>query len=230
MISKRHVLIAALAALMAPLGAAAQQADDAAGGPGGADAKAAQQGTSQGPMIVERVHSGWLVAPDFKVTRLDHRTSELAGAYGGWVADENVFFGAGLYVLTNGSRDREMAYGGFVFQWLGATDRTFGYSLKTLLGGGEATLTDSFTELVPVPRPIGSTVPIAFAPQTLQFRSRQQFFVVEPEANALVRLGRNVHLTVGAGYRFIGSDRWNPDTHRLSGATGTVGVQIGGGS
>src|SRR4051794_2483931 len=35
---------------------------------------------SRGPMTVERVKSGFLVEPEVKVTKFDHRTSELVGA------------------------------------------------------------------------------------------------------------------------------------------------------
>ena len=222
MISKRHVVIAALVAAIAPLTAAAQQADDAVD-------QQRPQGSSSGPMTVEQLHRGWLIAPDAKVTRVDHATSGLVGAYGGWVADENFFFGAGVYTLANQNRNRGMTYGGFVFQWLNGADKPVGFSLKALLGGGEATLTDTFTETIPVFPPRASTAPVAFTTQTIQARVRQQFFVAEPEANVLLRLGRNLHLTVGAGYRFIGTDRYNPDSNRLQGATGTVGLQIGGG-
>src|SRR4029077_1886458 len=115
----------------------------------------------------------------------------------------------------------------------GGRDHTIGWSLKGLFGGGEATLTDSFTELVPVfplPAP-GSKTPITYVSQLQQFRFRQDFLVAEPEANLLVRLGRSVHLTVGAGYRAIGIDRRDAggDADRLRGATGSIGIQIGGG-
>ena len=222
MISKRHMVIAALVAAIAPLTATAQQADDAVD-------EQRPQGTTSGPMTVEQLHSGWLIAPDVKVTRVDHTTSELAGAYGGWVADENFLFGAGVYTLANQNSNRGMTYGGFVFQWLNGADQPVGFSLKTLLGGGEATTLESFSELVPVFPPRGTAGPVTFATQTIQARVRQQFFVAEPEASVLLRLGRNVHLTFGAGYRFIGTDRYSTDGRNLAGATGTIGLQIGGG-
>ena len=34
-----------------------------------------------GPLVLERIHDAWIVAPDFKVTDLDDRTGELAGAW-----------------------------------------------------------------------------------------------------------------------------------------------------
>jgi hypothetical protein len=32
-------------------------------------------------MVIERMHSGFVVAPDFKVTEVDRETSALAGGY-----------------------------------------------------------------------------------------------------------------------------------------------------
>jgi len=181
---------------------------------------------SQGPMIVERVHSGFLFAPDVKITELDHKTSELAGGYAGWVADEALFVGGGGYWLANRSGGRRMAYGGFVMQWLARSNDRVGFGAKALVGGGQATLTDTFTQLIRVP---------AFPPSrqtttrqvTSQVRVRDEFFVAEPEIDARVRLTKNIRLTGGVGYRLVSADRRDDD--RLRGATASVSLQIGGG-
>ena len=114
------------------------------------DAKAAAQ-VAQGPMTVERVRSGFLVAPDFKATEVDHRTSEVAGAYAGWITDNTLLVGGGGYWLANGSRDREMAYGGLVVGWLAGTDRRFGFGAKALVCGGQATLSSTIGEIFRMP-------------------------------------------------------------------------------
>src|SRR5262249_46045129 len=106
--------------------------------------------TSQGPMTIERIHSGFLFAPDVKITEVDHTTSGLVGGYAGWVAEEAIFVGGGGYWLANGSSGREMAYGGFIVQFFGRSSQRVGFGAKALLGGGEATLTDTITELVRV--------------------------------------------------------------------------------
>ena len=193
-----------------------------------ASAQTAQtpQTPSQGPMIVERIHSGFLFAPDVKITELDHSTSELAGGYAGWVADEALFVGGGGYWLANRSGGRRMAYGGFVMQWLARSNDRVGFGAKALIGGGQATLTDTFTQLIRVP---------AFPPSrqtttrqvTSQVRVRDEFFVAEPELDARVRLTRNIRLTGGVGYRLVSADRRDDD--RLRGATASVSLQIGGG-
>jgi hypothetical protein len=200
------------------------------------DAKAAAQ-VAQGPMIIERVHSGFLVAPDFKVTEVDHRTSEVAGAYAGWITDNTLLVGGGGYWLANGSRDREMAYGGLVVGWLTRTDRRFGFGAKALVGGGQATLSSTVGDIFvlsgdrdgPVRQsqlPTGRT-PLRPVPNA-RVRFHEGFFIAEPEANLLVNLTRRLRLAGGVGYRLIGGARGTDD--RLRGVTGSVALQIGGGS
>jgi hypothetical protein len=191
----------------------------------------AQPPASAGPMIVEQIHSGFLAAPDVKITEVDKKTSELLGGYAGWVADDTIFVGGGGYWLANQSRDREMAYGGLVVQWFALSSKHFGVSAKGLIGGGQATLSSPLSQILVRP-PRGRInqddlrrVPIATTP----VRFREDFFVAEPEIDALVRLTRHLRLTVGGGYRFTSAgDR--QDDNRLRGAVGSVGLQIGGGS
>jgi len=119
-------------------------------------AAAAQPGVpatpaSQGPMVVERVETGFLVAPDVKVTKVDGVTSELAGAYAGWLTDGTIFVGGGGYWMANNSSDRQMAYGGLIVQWLAPANDRFGFSLKGLVGGGQATLATNVTQVLPLP-------------------------------------------------------------------------------
>src|SRR5437870_6862794 len=104
----------------APLTAAAQ------------DRTATSGQNAQGPIIVERIKTGFVGAPDVKITDVDHTTSTLAGAYAGWLYDGALFVGGGGYWLANRSSDRRMAYGGLVLGWLARTDRRVGFGLKTL--------------------------------------------------------------------------------------------------
>jgi hypothetical protein len=209
-----RTLAGALALCLLPIAAAAQT------GAAAADLAAAQ--SSQGPMIVEQVHNGFLVAPDFKITEIDHKTSGLAGGYAGFVLADAFFIGGGGYGLVTDRRGRELAYGGLIMQWLARTNEPFGYSAKFLVGGGTAESTDT-VQLMDRGRPISQSI-----------RVRQDFVVFEPEVNALVNFSSHVRLTAGVGYRFTGSgwrDRSIGFPGRLdpSGATGSIGLQIGGG-
>ena len=211
-----RALTTALAFCLLPMAASAQT--------GGAapDLSAADQ-SSQGPMIVERVHNGFVIAPEFKFTEIDHRSSGLAGGYAGFVIDEHFFIGGGAYLLATERRGRDLAYGGLVLQWLGAGTDAFGFSAKTLLGGGSAE-TSGTVQVLDRGRLISEP-----------FRSRQDFFVAEPELDALLRITSHVRLAVGAGYRFTGSARGRnsdffggPGRTRLDGAVASISLQIGG--
>src|SRR5438034_3938989 len=57
---------------------------------------------SSGPLVVERIHNGFVVAPDYKVTALDDRTAQLAGAYAGRTIDDRLLVGGAAYWLVNG--------------------------------------------------------------------------------------------------------------------------------
>jgi hypothetical protein len=191
---------------------------------------------TQGPMVVERVHSGFLAAPDVKVTEVDHTTSALVGGYAGWLTDETFFVGGGGYWLANPDNDRKMAYGGLVLQLLAHADRRIRFGIKGLIGGGRATLGTTiqpvldFRDLPNLPDlgRFGIDLDRALrAPTSTRIRLSEGFFVAEPQLDIIVRLSRQLRLTGGAGYRFIAAD--GRDDGRLRGATGTIGLQIGGG-
>jgi len=189
---------------------------------------------TSGPMTVERLHNGFLITPDAKITEVDHATSALVGGSAGWVTDETFFIGGGGYWLANQSSTRKMGYGGLVVQWLAHTDSRIGVSVKGLLGAGGATVGATVTELVYPPNfPFGPdghmltgdplTHP-TLTTTTATVRVHEAFFVAEPEANLTVRLTKRVRLAGGLGYRAISRDR--RDTTQLSGVTGSLGLQF----
>jgi hypothetical protein len=184
-------------------------------------------------MIVERVKSGFLVAPDFKITEVDHRTSELVGAYAGWLTDETFFIGGGGYWLANQPNDRDMGYGGLVVQWLVRAQQPIGLSIKGLIGGGATTSSTTISRAIPVPDLRGGRLddrgrPGATTVTAARFRTHTGFFVAEPEVDLLIRLTHGMRLTAGAGYRLVAA-KYGDDSG-LRGAVGSVGIQIGGGS
>ena len=188
---------------------------------------------TQGPMTIEAIHSGFLAAPDVKITEVDRKTSALVGGYAGWVTDDTFFIGGGGYWIADTHRnDREMAYGGLVVQWLALKSSRIGFGAKGLVGGGEATLlnTVTITPRVPEFRDGNGRAPTP-APALVQtVRFREGFLIAEPEALLSLRLTNKIRLAVGAGYRFTGSDHRGIGGDRLDGATGSVALQIGGGS
>jgi hypothetical protein len=227
----RSVLAAALFVASLPLTASAQTAADAT-----------QRPVNQGPMTVERIHSGFAATPEVKITDFDGKASGLIGGSAGYLAEETFFVGGGGYwMATDRSRSRELAYGGLVMQWFALTTDRFGVSGKVLLGGGQATTPQTVTQVVGLPGPreldrltqaqVNDLVRAHTVTSTVGLR--QDFFVAEPEVNARLAFARHVRLTLGAGYRFAGNDWWRyrrggGRNDRISGAVGTLGVQIGG--
>ena len=213
---RRLTTLVALIACLVPLSAAAQ--------PAGTTTP-----RTQGPMIIEPISSGWLAAPDVKVTEVDRKTSELVGGYAGWLSEQRFFIGGAGYWLANGN-DREMAYGGVVAQCLVWNNSRFGVSAKGLLGGGQASVTDTISVRVPEVRANGRVITPA-STVSQRVRLHDAFVVAEPEAQLSFKLRNQLRVAVGAGYRFTGSDRRGGlGGNRLDGATGSVSLQIGGGS
>jgi hypothetical protein len=191
---------------------------------------------SRGPMVVERVKSGFLVEPEVKVTRFDHRTSELVGADAGWLADQTFFIGGGGYWLTDWSRDRQLAYGGLVLGVTTPADNPFSVGFKALIGGGQARVTRGVTIYEPFDsgvnpsqssgsnngsNPRNVVVP---TPVVTNVRFEEDFVVFEPEVTVGFKMSKHLRITAGAGYRWLGNRRDVIDG--LNGPTGSVGLQI----
>jgi hypothetical protein len=185
---------------------------------------------TQGPMTVERISSGPLVAiPDVKITDVDSHTYALIGTYAGWLTDDKFFIGGAGYWLASYDYDHAMAYGGLSVQWLEHVKDPVGFTLKGLVGGGSATLTGVGTAYYPPYGPGGPVVTPQYGPNyAVTYRYSEGFFIAEPEVGVLLNFSRHMRLTGGASYRFIQGA--GSDNHRLSGATGSIGLQIGGGS
>src|SRR5258705_3975048 len=102
---------------------------------------------ANGPLVLERIHDSWVLAPDFKVTDVDNRTGELACAYGGRVIDNTLLIGGGGYWLANDARDFKLAYGGLVVGWKSPEFGRIRFGGRGLAGAGRATLGFDVTPL-----------------------------------------------------------------------------------
>ncbi len=180
---------------------------------------------SQGPMTVEHLASGWVAGPDFKITDVDGATSALVGGFAGFLSHETFLVGGAGYWLANGNNNRELAYGGLLTQWQALGSGPLGFSANMLIGGGQATLTRLYTYYPYPPAVVDPRSPRG--PVVSSVRYTDGVFVLEPEAGLLVKIGKNARLTGNVGYRFVGSNGYDSD--RLSGFTGSIGLQIGGG-
>ena len=189
-------------------------------------------------MKIETIQSGFVIAPDTRFTQVDDRAATFAGAYGGYLLEQTFLVGAGGYWLANQDHDFKMAYGGAVVGWTFRGDHAFAYGGRVLIGGGDATLSSTYGELLHLPpgtvvgtREVarfgshhGNPVHPGVATDTRVIFS-DDFFITEPQFNALWRLTDWMRVDVGVSYRLIaGSDFMD---ERLRGLGGTVAVRFG---
>jgi len=194
-------LIAVLVMLLLPMVAAAQ--------------------TTQGPLVLERLHNPFVVTPDYKITDIDGDTGQLAGAYAGKLLGDILFVGGGFYWLVDGDHGEEMRYGGLVLGWSMPAGRAVRFGARGLVGFGTATLgVDG--QLIGQPR--GRLSARGVPGQTVRFLAHDDFFVFEPQVNATVQVIPHVGVEVGGGYRLSGATDALED--RLNGVSGSVGVQL----
>ncbi len=167
---------------------------------------------------------GFVIAPDYRITEINHHTGQLVGAYGGYVFGGQFLTGAGGYWQANSTDGTHIAYFGPVFQWRMFPDRTIGLNLHGLVGGGWRYADDSYYARfdgphidhrgIPVPTLVDGHYGIPYG------RYDGGFFVAEPEAQVVVRLGSSMRLQGGIGYRAVSNNG-------LSGVSGSVSMQFG---
>ena len=182
---------------------------------------AAAAQTTQGPLVLERIHNPFVVAPDYKIADIDGETGQLAGAYAGRLLSDVLFVGGGYYWLVNGDHGEEMRYGGFMLGWSMPVGRRLRFGARGLVGLGTATLgVDG--QLIGPPR--GRDRLRAVPGQTVRFLAQDDFFVFEPQVNATVHLIPHVGIEVGGGYRVSGATNALED--RLNGVSGSIAAQL----
>jgi hypothetical protein len=205
--------------------------------PAAAQSSAQPSAASQGPIVVEEVRDGFAIAPDIRVTDVNHQTGVLVGAYGGWVIDNTLLIGGGGYGLTN--TNAGMGYGGFVIGFMKNANGPIGFGARTLLGFGQGTVTAPYTTVIYPPSPAPTPLLPSVNPpqgQTVTYLAsyHEHFFITDPSADLIIRLGPKVRIDAGIGYRLIAGYNYNygygyPSANgELQGVTGTFSVQIGG--
>lgn len=188
--------------------------------------------SSTGPLVVEKIQSGWLFSPDVRATDLDGETGALAGGYVGHMTDRQWVIGGGGYFLTNRDEDFKLAYGGPVFEWLIRADRKIGFGVRTLVGAGTATLPRLASDVID-PRRLqatrssrGSRTGFQLTDPQATIAVHDDFFVAEPQVNVMWNVSTGQRLVFGLGYRAVGNAPLLGD--QLNGLSGSVSFQIGG--
>ena len=156
--------------VLLPRASAAQQPDPAA---------------STSRLRVETISTRFVVAPDVRFSEVNDRSATLAGAYAGWLSDRTLFIGGGGYWLANRDDDFKMAYGGPIVGVMARADRKLAFGARTLIGFGNATLSDTYAALV------GERIRFGTSPRDLRGVRRpnestrvafeDNFFIAEPQ-------------------------------------------------
>jgi hypothetical protein len=194
------------------------------------------------PVRIERVENGFVISPDYKLTRVGEETGQLAGVTAGYLIEDVLFVGAAGYWLVYGAPGWDLSYGGLVVGFrVPASDRV-AFGVKGLAGIGTATLRTTFADLIPgrdwplIGLPMGRGgrwhMPVvgghSFNTGDTRVDVSQDFFVFEPQADVLFTIAPRIRFGVSGGYRVTGGADALGD--RVNGATGTVYVQFGIGS
>jgi hypothetical protein len=201
----------------------------------------AQTTPAQGPLVIERVHSPFVVAPDYKVTDLDGEFGQLAGFYAGKSLQDTVFIGGAGYWLVNGTGGDELWYGGLLAGWSMPLGSRIRFGARSLAGIGGATLGSDLDESRRLDGQRGFTGGRGLAdirnvtrfgtggrfgaqPSTIRVRVRDDFFVFEPQANVVTRINDHMGLNWAGGYRFTALTDFLDD--RVNGPIGSVAFQL----
>lgn len=181
-----------------------------------------------GPLVVEKIESGWLISPDVRATDLGGEAGALAGGYIGRITDRTLVFGAGGYYLTNRDDDFKMIYGGPVVEWLVRSDRKIGFGVRALVGAGSATLPRLASDFID-PRVLARRGPgrggLRLTNPDATIAIRDDFFVAEPQLNLMWNVAGGQRLVFGVGYRVVGNAPLLGD--ELNGVSGSIAYQIG---
>ena len=172
-------------------------------------------GPASGPLVIERIESRFVVAPEYKFTDVNGRTGHMAGVTAGVLTDRALYLGGAIYFLTNGRDDFGLTYGGLLAGWTTGVGSHLRVGGRGLFGFGGATLGESFAAFDPHYRGVRS----------YQYVAHGDFLFAEPQAQAHVSFADHVGLDVTGGYRFAGFDDFFHEG--VDGASGSVGVQIG---
>jgi hypothetical protein len=218
-----------VASVTAPL-ASAQSAPSTQSAPSSVTASA-QPATSN--MQVRQIQSGFVFAPEVRVTKINDRTATLVGAYGGWQTDRTFFVGLAGYALANRDRNFEMQYGGALVKWSIGGQQTAGLTPGLFLGVGTATVARTLSDWGwqgmprrPDPRYEFGPLTMPTMPEAFPLRVHDEYGIAEPQVNAFWNINRWLRLDAGIGYRFIGgSELLAP---HLRGISGSVALQVGG--
>jgi hypothetical protein len=190
----------------------------------GASAQQPPAPGSGGPLVLEPVNHGFVLAPDIKLTDINRKFSTLVGGYGLWVLDDQLFMGGAGYGLAYQKGNHPgMGYGGFVIGWFFDPHKPVTVSAKGLLGFGATSQPLGNVTYCARPEYV-CALPVTNYGYPYGYRYHTTFFVAEPEVDVVAKLGTHTRFTGGIGYRATDDPR-GLSLH-TGGVAGSFSVQV----
>jgi len=180
----------------------------------------------QKPLVLEPIHSLFVVAPEYKVTEVDGDWRQLAGVYAGRLFDEQLLVAGAVYSLVNGPDRTDLTYGGLLVGW-STPEARLRFGARALIGGGTSTLPVTFARFGARtdPRTVRPGERAPLTPQSVTVSARDDFAVFEPVGNVVTQVTDHVGVDLSVGYRWTGYE--NVPGDRLEGAIGSIAVRFG---
>ncbi len=129
-------------------------------------------------LVKGKVHNGWMISFEDKLSEVNGSFTNFAGFQGGWIINHSFLIG---FTVLGSTSDNlvDMAYGGLRLEYFLNSKKLLNYSFSALVGGG---CVDSFRG---------------------HHGHEEGFFVAEPGAHVTLNVLRNFRIGFGAGYRFV---------------------------
>jgi len=145
-------------------------------------------------LISGPIESGGYGAPVAKFGQIKGQTGIFVGGQGGWIINHAFVIGGGGYSLVNDIKATtddlgrvlylDFSYGGLLMEYIIASRKLVHFSIHSLIGVGHVNyrLKDY---------------------DDSDYYGSDRFFVLEPGANLMLNLHKNIRIGVGATYRYV---------------------------
>ncbi|MGD8628132.1 MAG: hypothetical protein PVH52_03540 [bacterium] len=168
-------------------------------------------------LLGEEIESGGYGAVAVKYGRILGADGVFVGGQGGWIINHSLVLGGGGYGLANrvpfeGNTCPYLGfgYGGFLVEYIISPRELVHGSIQCLIGAGGISYSEGWS----------CGEPYSW--------DSDAFFALEPGANLMLNLHKNVRVGIGASYRYISDVQYRDVTDSdLSGATGQIMVKFG---
>jgi len=170
-------------------------------------------------LISGPIESGGYGAPVVKFGQIKGQNGIFVGGQGGWIINHAFVIGGGGYGLVNDIKAvtddlgrvlyLDFSYGGLLMEYIIASQKLVHFSIHSLIGAGRVSYRDKDDN-------DGDDY------------GSDQFFVLEPGANLMLNLHKNIRIGVGATYRYVSDvDYGELSNSNLRGVTAQLIIKFG---